>query len=290
MVYFLWVMFMARSARKTSISNIYHVMLRGVNRQTIFEDDGDRHYFMTVLKYYKEISGFMLHAFCLMSNHVHLLIEPANEPLDIVFRKLGAKYVSWYNKKYQRVGHLFQDRFRSENVETDQYFMTVLRYIIQNPMKAGLETRPGSYRWSSYLAYEKGLGAVTDTQYAISLFGDRETLTDYLQQSNEDAAMDEADCDRYLRDELAKRIMERITQCSSISDFQKFDLSIQKEFARKMYIENLSMGQISRLTGMSKTTISRAVKKQFPAYPTQENSLVLHDGIDLFRFETEEIW
>ena len=80
---------MPRTARKISRSNIYHVILRGINRQTIFEDDGDRHYFMTVLQYYKGISGYKLHAFCLMGNHVHLLIEPAGEPLGQVFKRVG---------------------------------------------------------------------------------------------------------------------------------------------------------------------------------------------------------
>ena len=81
---------MPREARKKSESNIYHVMLRGINRQIIFEDDGDRHYFMTVLKHCKDIAGFRLYAFCLMSNHVHLLIEPAGEPLSQIFKRVGS--------------------------------------------------------------------------------------------------------------------------------------------------------------------------------------------------------
>ena len=148
-------------------------MLRGIKRQIIFENDGDRHYFMTVLKACKEISGFKLHAFCLMSNHVHLLIEPAEEPLSMIFKRIGTRYAVWYNRKYQRAGHLFQDRFRSENIETEQYYLTALRYILQNPMKAGMEARPGTYRWSSYLAYENGSGSITDTQFATDLFGSR---------------------------------------------------------------------------------------------------------------------
>ena len=134
---------MPREARKLSGSNIYHVMLRGINRQDIFEDDSDRRHFMFVLKECKEISGFRLHAFVLMSNHIHVLIEPADEPLDTVISRIGIRYAVWYNRKYQRAGHLFQDRFRSENVETDQYYMTVFRYILRNPAKEGREARPG---------------------------------------------------------------------------------------------------------------------------------------------------
>ena len=129
---------MPRHAREKSQSNIYHVMLRGVNRQIIFEDDRDRQYFMTAMQRCKEVSRYRLHAFCLMPNHVHLLIEPAEEPLETVFKRIGVSYANYFNKRHERVGHLFQDRFRSENVETDEYYMTALRYILQNPVKAGI--------------------------------------------------------------------------------------------------------------------------------------------------------
>ena len=156
MVYCFRVISMPRIARKKSISNIYHVMIRGINRQNIFEEDEDRLCFMKILDQCKKISGFKLYAFVLMSNHIHLLIKPSGEALNIVFTRIETRYAMWFNRKYQRTGYLFQNRFRSEAVETDQYFMTVLRYILQNPMKAGMESRPGSYRWSRYLAYEKG--------------------------------------------------------------------------------------------------------------------------------------
>ncbi len=284
---------MPRTARKTSLSNIYHVMLRGINRQNIFEEDEDRLYFMNILGRCKKVSGFKLYAFVLMSNHVHLLIEPADESLDTIFRRIGTRYAVWYNQKYQRVGHLFQDRFRSENIESDLYFKTVLRYIVQNPMKAGIESRPGSYRWSSFLAYEHGRGSVTDTQYALDLFGGRQELIDYLNQNNDDdTVMDEASYDKRLRDDLAKGKMYRITQCSSASEFQQLDSFVQKEYARKMHHEGLSLGQISRMTGMPKTTVYKAVK----ALDNQDDAaeaLQLHESeVDfvLYCMDQDTIW
>lgn len=265
-------------------------MMRGINRQDIFEEDEDRLYFMNVLERCKKISGFKLHAFVLMSNHVHLLIEPGEESLDMVFRRIGTRYAKWYNEKYQRIGHLFQDRFRSENVENDLYFMTVLRYILQNPMKAGMETRPGSWRWSSFLAYEAGKGAVTDTQFALSLFGGRENLLRFLGQENDDTAMDEADCDKQLKEDLAKEKMIRITQCTSVSDFQQLARLVQKELVRKMYHEGLSLAQISRMTGISKPTVYRTAK----AFDQQneEEPLFHESGPDLlaYHMKTEVIW
>ena len=279
---------MPRTARKISGSNIYHVMLRGINRQDIFEDDEDRLYFMRLLRKYKDISGFKLYAFVLMPNHIHLLIEPVDESLETVFKRIGTTYAGWYNKKYERIGHLFQDRFRSENVEDERYFITVLRYIIQNPMKAGLESHPENYRWSSYRAYEKGEGTVTDTQFALKLFSSRESLVEYLSQSNEDSVMDEEDCDRRLRDEQAKEKMIRITQCSSVAAFQQMDSWQQKEYAVKMYREGLSLGQISRMTGMPKTTVYKAVKAtKDKSYDEKEITLREPDS---FIYDAGIIW
>lgn len=281
---------MPRTARKISETGIYHVMLRGINRQNIFEDDQDRLYFMSVLASCKKVSGFRLHAFVLMSNHIHLLLEPLDEPLDMIFRRIGTRYAVWYNRKYQRAGHLFQDRFRSENVSTVQYYQTVLRYILQNPMKAGMEKHPGEYRWSSYTAYEKGQGIVTDTQYAVELFGGRETLIQYLKQDNDDTVMDEENHDWRLRDDAARRIMRQITQCSSVSDFQKLDPDLQKKHAAEMYQERLSMGQIARLTGMSKTTVFRIVQR-FKGEPSEDGQLILNESDETdWAYDAGMIW
>ena len=281
---------MPRTARKMCDANIYHVMLRGINRQNIFEDDEDRLCFMSLLKHYKKLCGFKLHAFALMSNHIHLLIEPASETLDTIFRRIGTAYAGWYNKKYQRTGHLFQDRFRSENVENHQYFITVLRYIIQNPMKAGLETRPGTYRWSSFLAYESGAGAVTDTQFAMTLFSSREATIDYLLQGNNDNAMDEKDFDRRLREENAKEKMIRITQCLSVPEFQQLDPQQQKEYAAELYQEGLSLGQISKMTGMPKTTVYNTVRVFKDKLPCREDLVLRESDSSAYQPETGIIW
>ena len=277
---------MPRKSREQSRTNIYHVMIRGINRQTIFEDNEDMYVFMTELKRCKEVSDFKLYAFCLMPNHVHFLMETNQEPMEIIFKRLGSKYAGWYNRKYERVGHLFQDRFRSEKVETEAYFRTALRYIIQNPMKAHLEEKPGTYKWSSYLAYEKGVGTLTDTEYALDLFGQREALIDFLCESNEEKIMDEEDFVPRISDPRAKEIMEKITQCSSVPEFQRLEKNIQKEYIRDMYDHGLPIRQISRLTGKDRKTIAKTVHQNLDVelylkeyeFPDLENSSVLHES------------
>ena len=141
---------MPRSARRLSATDTYHVMLRGINRQQIFMDDEDCRRFVRILSDCKQLSGFELYAWCLMPNHIHMLIHVQNEPLEKIIKRIGSRFVWWYNMKYERVGHLFQDRYRSEPVEEDAYFLTVLRYILPIPRDA-ISRSNGTYK--NYYGY-----------------------------------------------------------------------------------------------------------------------------------------
>ncbi len=101
-----------------------------------------------------------------MGNHVHLLLHELNK--KIIMRRIGASYVYWYNWKYRSCGHLFQDRYKSEPVKTDEYFLSVLRYIHRNPVKAGLSKYMSGYRWSSYNDYQNNR-RVTDLDFALNI-------------------------------------------------------------------------------------------------------------------------
>ena len=141
---------MPRQARKKSQTGIYHIMLRGINGHQIFVDSEDYEKFLEILKDCKAISEFEIFAYCLMSNHIHLLLKEVKEPIEQIMKRIATRFVYWYNIKYQRAGHLFQDRFKSEPVENDEYFLTVIRYIHQNPVKAGICKKPQDYNYSSY--------------------------------------------------------------------------------------------------------------------------------------------
>ena len=179
---------MPRQARTKSSTNIYHIMLRGINRQKIFLDDSDRRHFIKYMKEVKTDSPFILHAYCLMDNHVHLLLKETETPIEIIMKRIGVKYAIYFNIKHSRTGHVFQDRFRSEAVEDDRYFLTVLRYILQNPVKAGICPDPGDYRWSSYMEFFQPNSWV-DNEQVISLIGKKELIS-FICMKNEDLCMD----------------------------------------------------------------------------------------------------
>ena len=143
-------------------SGIYHVMMRGVNKQRIFERDGDYKLFLNRLwGLVDPVDDNGMHvpalchvyAYCLMPNHVHLLLRERSESVSQCVKRLSVSYAQYYNNRYERVGHLFQGRFRSEPVGDMAYFVTLLRYIHQNPVKAGICSRVEDYRWSSWSEY-----------------------------------------------------------------------------------------------------------------------------------------
>ena len=131
---------MPRGPRKRSNSGIYHIMLRGTNKQRIFHDDMDYQAFLEGLGKYNALSGFQLYAWWLMPNDLHLLLREGkeSEPIEKIMRRLGTWYVYRYNRRYERSGPLFEGRYKSEAVEDDSCFLTVLRYIHRNPVKAGI--------------------------------------------------------------------------------------------------------------------------------------------------------
>src|SRR6056297_72355 len=159
---------MPRTARKKSKTGIYHIILRGINRQTIFEDDEDAVKFLQTLEKYKQENEYEIYAYCLMGNHIHILIKENQEELGNSMRRIGPSYVYWYNWKYERSGHLFQDRFKSEVVENKKYLLTVVRYIHQNPLNAGKVKNIKDYKWSSYREYISK-NRITDTDFVLDI-------------------------------------------------------------------------------------------------------------------------
>lgn len=253
---------MPRVARIESSTGIYHIMMRGNNRQTIFTDEEDNIRFIETLQRYQKVSGYELYAYCLMGNHVHLLLKTVNEPLGITMRRLISSYVIWYNKKHGRIGHLFQGRFKSEPVENDAYLLTVIRYIFQNPVKAKMVRRVGDYKWSNYIDYLEENNNY-NTAFVLSVFDRdkskaRRKFVEFVNQKNADKCMDIPEQEPPNDIEAIKIIKEHYGFASAM-DVQKLDPQDRniclKEFKE---IHGLTIRQISRLTGVNRGTVQRA--------------------------------
>lgn len=253
---------MPRNAREKSPTGIYHVILRGVNRQSIFQEVEDRQKLTETLARYKVTGHYKIFAYCLMDNHIHLLLQENEEPIGEAMKRIGSSYVSWFNKKYGRCGHLFQERFKSEVVDSDRYFLTVLRYIHQNPVKAKMVTNISDYRWSSYGEYT-GKGIIVDKEYVLEMFGKMpeealQRFEKFSKAENTDFCLEVEESKTNMSDE---GLRETIGEQFGIDAINVGDESRDRQnsiFRELKQIEGVSIRQIARTTGVSQTRIWRA--------------------------------
>jgi len=162
---------MPRKQRVWAPGDTYHIMCRGNHQHNIFRDDEDREYYLVILKRVKVMHPFILRAYCLMDNHVHLLIETTKVDISKIMFYINKDYAVYFNQKYNFVGHLFQGRYRWELVETDPYYLEVSRYIHLNPVKADMVERPSLFPWSSYESYvQEDNNVLVDTDKILGYF------------------------------------------------------------------------------------------------------------------------
>jgi REP element-mobilizing transposase RayT len=255
---------MPRRAREKSGTGIYHVMLRGINRQNIFEEEEDYIRFKNLL--YQMVwpvddtgqqlpARCTLYAYCLMSNHVHLLIREAAEDLASVIKRIGTAYAQYYNKKYQRFGHLFQDRFKSEPVNDNAYFFTLMQYIHQNPLSAGIAKTISDYPWSSWEEYERagnGIPMICSTKPVL----DRLPIDNLRELVNEPLPKTvmvlDYDSGSVVRtDDELKAYLHDVFDIQHPTDLQQMDRERLDELLCQLKHLGASIRQIVRLTGIS---------------------------------------
>ncbi len=143
---------MTRPIRLEFPGALYHITSRGDRREDIYENDGDRRRFLLILDDVCRTHNWVCHAYCLMSNHYHLLIETPDANLSKGMRQLNGVYTQTCNRTHNRVGHVFQGRYKAILVEKDSYLLELARYIVLNPVRAGMVRSARDWPWSSYRA------------------------------------------------------------------------------------------------------------------------------------------
>lgn len=285
---------MPRKARQNSISGYYHIIFRGVNRQDIFLDDKDRLKFLDRLDRYCRATEVELVIFCLMDNHVHLLVRSDAAP-SLMVKKLLCSYVYYFNRKNERVGHLFDARYLSIPLETPRAILAVARYILRNPLKAGIGTVQG-YRWSSWKVLdfvgrelpETGvlslspfsLSLISSLQPIIELAGGKQKFIEFVLADDDDGTGSSGDSsdsggsgeDEYFfpngyddfrpqrkwTEEQALALIRRISGLQSPMSIASLPKDTRKDLLRRFKKNGISIRQISRLTGIDRNSIQRA--------------------------------
>ena len=246
---------MGRQARQLSNSGFYHVVLRGINHQHIFEDESDYIYFLKSLHGLKMDLVFEVYAYCLMSNHVHLLLrEKQAGDISLIMKRLLTKYAMYFNRKYQRSGALIANRYKSVPVEVDDYFIPLQRYIHQNPLKAGLVNKLEAYPFSSYREYLSD-GELTDTAFALEMIGREEWIR--LHQVESDDNFEISGKISINDREIRRRIMH-YTHGREPHEIGSWAKAERDSMLRELKETGLSIRQIERATGISRGVVAKS--------------------------------
>ena len=247
---------MTRILRTYSHSRIYHIILKGIDNQDIFYDDQDRRVFLNnILKTKKEFN-YNVYAYCLMDNHVHMIIKSEKEFLSKSMQSLMIRYVQYFNKKYKRTGTLVQNRFKSKNIENQRYFLEVCRYIHRNPENAKM-AKTQEYEWSSYKEY-LGKEKIIDKSVLLHyLDNDINKFIQYTAENNENKDLNELaeyEIMGKLTDAQVSNIIAKIFDIKDVIEIPYFFKNINK-VDLKEYVEKLKM-----IKGTNKTQIARIIR------------------------------
>lgn len=162
---------MARKPRVEFPGALYHVMARGNNKQIIFCSEKDYLYYLKRLHIAKKRYDFYLYGFCLMPNHLHLLIQTKEVALSRIMRTVQTSYAQYFNRTNKRKGHVFDSRYKPILCDADRYLLELMRYIHLNPVRAGITRMPQQYQWSSYQTYMGSSNSIVDKDLILGMFG-----------------------------------------------------------------------------------------------------------------------
>ena len=247
---------MARKRRQRGRSDVYHVVVRGVNRMPIFTDRTDRERFLSTLRRFLQGTSGQVWAWCLMGNHAHLLVHMPIEELSGFMKRVEVSYAIYFNRRHGRVGHLFQDRFKSRPVDTESYLVSVVRYIHGNPEKAGIASAK-TWPWSSMRAYLGAADGITCTDVVAPILRGREEVSGgpceqgFLEPYSPTVRV----CDE-LASEAADRMASELGDTSG--GIREAGAALLKRVLHALRESGYPIAQIARVTGTGRAAVLRA--------------------------------
>jgi len=256
-----------RFARKKSATATYHIMMRGNNRHRIFNSNNDKVLITGIIHKKVTIDKAILHAYCIMDNHLHMVVREGTAPISQTMKKIGISYAFYYNKQHNSLGHVFQDRYRSEVIENEKHLLAAVRYVHRNPVKAGISDL-NSYKWSSYKKYlnvsfsnKPGIKEVlqissSDPSQAIKAF------IDFHEEITEDNFIDVKELSFEEAKVMADNYLKEAGICKSKlknKDNKKLLETLVIELAKQ---SDLSLRAIATLLEQNRETVRKIMSKE----------------------------
>lgn len=255
---------MPKSKRIVSCTNVYHIIMRGNNKQNIFINNKDFKRFIEILKKYKQKYNYEIYCYILMTNHIHMIINCKDANISEIIHSIALEYSIYFNNKYERCGHVFQGRFKSRAVESRQYLLNLQRYIHLNCVKAGMAPID-KYEWSSYNEYLHG-EQLCKTKPILKLFGDNEkdAINNFIIFNNktqnplEEQDIAEFEIRTRLTDEEAVQIIKNILIDEKVDTIFNCSLKEQKRVLKKcLDVKGISKRQIARILQINRKQIEK---------------------------------
>ena len=257
---------MSRQRRQLSQFGLYHIIFRGIGRQNIFEEKTDYEKLKEILKKVKEEMSYEIYAYCFMTNHVHLFIKEKNMgEISKIMTKILSHYATWFNIKYLRSGALFGNRYKSEPVNDERYYLGLIRYIHQNPIKAGIVTEINDYPYSSYHEYVGREDDFTDTYFLMEMLSkDRDKAKEQfieLHKLDDGETYEIYESQRKSPEYIRRIIMSEINgqQPEMIKGLDKYERN--RLILKFINEKGISKSALERATGISRGTIIRVCKE-----------------------------
>lgn len=244
---------MART-RELSETGLYHITSRGVGKIIIFEDDGDRNYYLELIRRYSRQLNVLVLAWALMDDHVHLIVDMQECVLPSEFmRKTNTAYATHFNWKTCRNGHVFQGAFGSSPIKTDAQLMATVDYVHRNPERAGISSM-SAYRWSSFKEY-LGRSCIADTSRVLSLFGSAENMMLFTARQ-EDVVLP-IDVRPHYTDAEVVALAVSLAEAGTSGSLRSLQRRKRDETIVSLYGMKVSSRQIARVFGIGQTTVMR---------------------------------
>jgi len=248
---------------RIEIAGYYHIINRGVEQRTVFIAKEDYEHFEELMCFYAGDYGITIHNYCLMPNHYHLLIEITNENLSKFMRQLNMNYAIYFNKKYKRTGHLWQGRFKSWYVTDEAYLYTLMCYIEQNPLKAGMVKNLEVYPYSSYHYFLDGKNTPECLQNAWVVQhyqGDKKAIEAFLTAPVDTTQLQELKTASSLVE--APIIDTQPKEEDLVKVFEKIEATQERNIAiANAYRQGYSQHRIAKVLGLNQATVQRIIKR-----------------------------
>ncbi|NLK72082.1 MAG: hypothetical protein GX285_03570 [Clostridiales bacterium] len=256
---------MARQARAESETGYYHIMTRGINKEKIYESDQEKENLLQYIKEKAQEIACVIVAYCIMDNHMHMIIQAEKHSLISMMRKVNISYAMYYNQRHKRIGPVVQDRYKSENITDEKYLLGAIRYIHNNPVKANVVERAEDYKWSSIREYQTDEIILVNRQAKEEIMGgfiSKSDFKEFHQIEDDISYLEIKEEAKENKEKRAEKIMESYFEENGITDISNF---IKKdELIMKLIMEGISYRQIADLLSVNLNTIHKVNKKYRP--------------------------